>query len=451
MAMSPSRRDAGSRELPILVVGVDHRCAPLDLRARVAYAGADGEDILIRLIADAAIEEALLLSTCNRTEIYLRHRNEQEAFQRGLATVFLGRAPEIKEEGRFYVKRGAEAARHLLAVACGLESMVLGEPEILGQVKQAATLAEALGTSGAILRRCARCAAQAGRRARAETAIGEGAVSFGYASVELTRSIFTSVERCSVLLLGAGETAASVARCLVERGARELTVANRSQDHAEAFVREFPSARVVPFDARQTALDAADLVVAATSAPEPILRRDEVEAAMRHRKSRPLLIVDLGVPRDVEAATGELGNVFLHDIDSLEQLIERNLKLRRDEVPKTSQIVEEELERLQVWFDGLEAEPVVAQLHRRAEDIRAAEIAGRRHRFPAHLHEELESLTRSIVRKILHHPSAQLRDGAEAASLHHLAALKDLFRLDEEPPPAQPGMGHDDAGAPKKS
>ena len=354
----------------------------------------------------------MLLSTCNRTEIYLRHRNEQDAFQRGLATVFLGRAPEIKEEGRFYVKRGGEAARHLLAVASGLESMVLGEPEILGQVKQAATLAEALGTSGAILRRCARCAASAGRRARAETAIGEGAVSFGYAAVELARSIFTSVERCSVLLLGAGETAVAVARCLVERGARELAVANRSQERAEAFRASSPRRGWCRSTRAQTALDGADLVVAATSAPEPILRREDVEAAMRQRKSQPLLIVDLGVPRDVEPAAGELGNVFLHDVDSLEQLIERNLKRRRDEVPKVSQIVDEELERLRIWFDGLEVEPVVAQLHRRAEEIRAAEIAARRHRFPAHLHDELESLTRSIVRKILHHPSAQLRDGA---------------------------------------
>ena len=430
--MSPNRRDAAKRELPILLVGVDHRCAPLDLRERVAYAGGDREDVLIRLIADPAIEEALLLSTCNRTEVYLRHRQEQDAFQRGLTTVFLGRAPEIKEEGRFYVKRGDDAARHLLTVACGLESMVLGEPEILGQVKQAAALAEAIGTSGAILRRCARCAASAGRRARAETAIGEGAVSFGYAAVELARSIFTSVERCSVLLIGAGETATAVARCLIERGASELVVANRSPERAEAFAQEFPSARLVPFDSRHAELDRADLVVAATSAPEPILRREEVEIAMRQRKSHPLLIVDLGVPRDVDPAAGELGNVFLQDIDSLEQLIDRNLRRRRDEVPKVSQIVDEELARLRIWYEGLEAEPVVAQLHRRAEEIRSTELASRRDRFPAHLHAELESLTRSIVRKILHHPSAQLRDAADTASLHHLAALKDLFRLDED-------------------
>ncbi|HVR30092.1 MAG TPA: glutamyl-tRNA reductase [Thermoanaerobaculia bacterium] len=430
--MPPIRRDAVSPELPLLLVGVDHRSAPLDLRERVAYAGPDAEDILIRLIAEPSIEEALLLSTCNRTEVYLRHNLEQDAFQRGLGTVFLGRAPEIKDEGRFYVSRGDQTARHLLAVACGLESMILGEPEILGQVRSAAALAEGLGTSGAILRRCARSAAAAGRRVRTETAIGEGAVSFGYASVELARSIFTSLEQCTILLIGAGETALSVARSLVERGARELLVANRSRERAEAFVREFPSARLVSFETRQRALERADLVVAATSAPEPILRREDVELAMRQRRSNPLLIVDLGVPRDVDPSAGELGNVFLHDVDSLEQLIERNLRRRRDELPKATQIVEEELERLLVWYDGLEAEPVVAQLHRRAEEIRSTELASRRDRFPTHLHGELESLTRAIVRKILHHPSARLRDGADMANLHHLAALRDLFRLDDD-------------------
>jgi len=267
---------------------------------------------------------------------------------------------------------------------------------------------------------------------RAETAIGEGAVSFGYASVELARSIFTTLEQCTILLIGAGETALGVARSLVERGARELVVANRSQERAEAFAREFPSARLIPFESRQRALEGADLVVAATSAPEPILRREDVELAMRSRKNHPLLIVDLGVPRDVDPSAGELGNVFLHDVDSLQQLIERNLRRRRDELPKATQIVDEELERLRVWYDGLEAEPVVAQLHRRAEEIRSTELASRRDRFPAHLHAELESLTRAIVRKILHHPSARLRDGADPANLHHLAALKDLFRLDED-------------------
>lgn len=418
--------------MPTLLVGVDHHCAPLELRERVAYTSESAEEVLVHLVAQSHIEEALLLSTCNRTEVYLRHHDEQKAFQRGLDLVFLDRAKEVKEEGRFYVKHGTEAARHLLSVATGLESMVLGEPEILGQVKQAAALAEGIGTSGVILRRLARSAATAGRRARGETAIGEGAVSFGYATVDLARSIFVNLESSSVLILGAGETSVKVARSLIEKGARKVQIANRGQDRADAFLQEFSLASGVAFDRRLEALGDADLVVAATSAPEAILRREDVEQSLRHRKNRPLLIVDLGVPRDVDPAVGNLANVFLHDIDSLEQLIERNLKRRRQEVPRVSQILEEELERLQIWYASLAAAPLVAQLHRRAEEIRAREIADHHHHFPESTHEHLANLTRSIVRKILHHPSSQLREASSTENLHHLAALKDLFRLDED-------------------
>ena len=398
----------------------------------VAYNATDSEDALIRLIADQDVEEALLLSTCNRTEIYLRHQDGQTAFQHGLETVFVDRAAEIKDEGRFFVKRGEAAARHLLSVASGLESMVLGEPEILGQVKQAAALAEHLGTAGAVLSRLARSAAAAGRRSRGETQICAGAVSFGYAAVDLARNIFVGLEQCSVLVIGAGETATAVARSLLERGAGRLRVANRSRERAEAVRRELPEAESLPFDERLGSLATADLVVAATSAPEPILRRDDLVGCLRQRRGRPLLIVDLGVPRDVEASVGELGNVFLHDIDSLEQLIERNLKRRRGEVASVEAIVDQELERFGIWFGGLAAAPVVAQLHRRAEEIRLQEMEKHRATFPVETHEQLESLTRSIVRKILHHPSAQLRDSADRENLHHLAALKDLFRLDDE-------------------
>lgn len=429
--MSPLHEQT-SGALPLLLVGVDFRGAPIELRERVAYSPTETEDVLVHLIAEQEIEETLLLATCNRTEVYLRHADEQEAFERGLDIVFLRRAPEIKEEGRFYVKRASDAVRHLLAVACGLESMVLGEPEILGQVKEAAAIAEALGTSGAILHRLAHSAAAAGRRARAETAIGAGAVSFGYAAVDLARSIFVGLERSSVLVLGAGETAVTVTRSLYEKGARRVRVANRSRERAEEFRREFPDAEAVPFADRLAAMDGADLVIAATGAPEPIFSRGDLEQRMRHRKNRPLLIVDLGVPRDVDPSAGELANVFLHDIDSLEQLIERNLKRRREEVPAVSQIVDEELERFMVWHKSLAAAPLVAQLHRRAEEIRRQELSQHRHHFPESTHEHLERLTRSIIRKILHHPSARLRRGPAAGNLDHLAAFRDLFLLDED-------------------
>ncbi|MDX1385831.1 MAG: hypothetical protein R3190_19420, partial [Thermoanaerobaculia bacterium] len=227
------------------------------------------------------------------------------------------------------------------------------------------------------------------------------------------------------------ETATTVARSLVERGAGELRVANRSRERAEAFRAELPQAEILPFEERQQHLGGADLIVAATGAPEPIVRRADVDAVLRQRKGRPLLIVDLGVPRDVEPEVGELRNVFLHDIDSLEQLIEHNLKRRREEVADVEAIVDHELDRFRAWYGGLEAAPVVAQLHRRAEEIRLQEIEKHREKFPAEIHEHLDSLTRSIVRKILHHPSAHLRERSDRENLHHIAVLKDLFRLDE--------------------
>ena len=430
--MTDLRAKNRGREAPLLLVGVDHRCAELDLRERVAYETEAAEELLARLAAKEVVEEALLLSTCNRTEIYLRALDVDEAFELALELVFVSRAPEIKDEGRFYTKHGDEATRHLLSVAAGLESMVLGEPEILGQVKQAVSLAEALGSTGAVLRHAGRTAVAAGRRSRAETGIGEGPVSFGYATVDLASSIFERLEECSVLTLGAGETATSVSRSLLERGAGRLVVANRSEARARKFADALPRTTIIPFDDRLEAITDADLVIAATSAPETILSRDALVESMRKRRNRPLLMVDLGVPRDIDPRARELPNLFLHDVDSLQDLIQRTLEERRQAVPEVSKIVDEELQRFRIWFGSLEAAPLVAQLHRRAERIRRQELATHRRKFPAATHDDLEALTRAIVRKLLHHPSTRLREGQGAESLEQLAALRDLFQLEDD-------------------
>lgn len=220
-------------------------------------------------------------------------------------------------------------------------------------------------------------------------------------------------------------------RCLLDRGAREITVANRSRLRAKAFLAQFTAARAVDFDERVTAIDGVDLVIAATGSPEPILSAEDLAGAMRRRRSRPLLVVDLGVPRDVDPRAGELANLFLHDVDSLEELIGKTLQQRREQVPAVSRILDQELDRLEVWFASLEAAPLVARLHRRAEAIRTREIEIHRQRFPAETHEHLDALTRSIIRKLLHHPSTRLRS-SDSESLSHLAALRDLFQLDDE-------------------
>jgi glutamyl-tRNA reductase len=227
---------------PLLLVGTDFRCSPIEIRERVALHGEETEHALVHLLARPGVGEAYLLSTCNRTEVYIQPRNEDEAYRSVLDLIFVNRAPELEKPGRLYVKRNGEAARHLLGVASGLESMVLGEPEILGQIKQSAALAETVGASGPVLRRLLRSALSAGARSRQETAISAGAVSLGYAVVELARNIFSGLEECRVLLIGAGEIARSVARPLVERGARELVVANRSAERARQFKEELPEA-----------------------------------------------------------------------------------------------------------------------------------------------------------------------------------------------------------------
>jgi len=416
---------------PLLLVGTDFRCSPIELRERVSYAKEDAEKALVHLLARSEIAEAFLLSTCNRTELYLQPRDEDGAYRAALDMIFLPRSEELERPGRLYVKRNGEAARHLLSVASGLESMVMGEPEILGQIKSASALAEAVGAEGPILKRLLRSAGEAGSRARQETGISSGAVSLGYATVELARQIFKGMDDCRVLLIGAGEIARSVARPLVERGARELKVANRGAERARQFLAEFPEAEAVPFDDRLAAVSEADLVIASTGADEPVLTRRQLKEAMRSRPPRPLLVVDLGVPRNVEPAAGKVENVFLHSIDSLEHLIQRNLKRRKEEVPRVEEIIEQELGHFHSWFRGLEAEPLVARLQKQAEKIRQQELAAALSRFPAETHQDLERLTRALVRKILHHPSSRLR-ARDGEDLSRLDLVRELFHLDDE-------------------
>ncbi|HYN22602.1 MAG TPA: glutamyl-tRNA reductase [Thermoanaerobaculia bacterium] len=422
------------REPSLLLIGTDFRCSPLELREKVAYNVQDSEDLLVHLLARPGIAEAFLLSTCNRTEIYVQPRDEEEAYQAAVELTFLRRVREMEKPGRLYAKRGGEAARHLLGVASGLESMVLGEPEILGQIKQQSTLAETVGASGPVVRRLLRSAGDAGARARQETAISAGAVSLGYAIVELARNIFRGMENCRVLLIGAGEIARSVARPLVERGARELKVANRGAERALHFREEIPEAVLVPFEERLAAVREAEVVVASTGADEPILTRKQLKEVMKARPTQPLLVVDLGVPRNVEPAAGKIENLFLHTVDSLENLIQRNLRRRKEEVPRVEEIIDEELGQFYTWYRNLEAEPVVAQLQRQAEKIRQHEVAAVLSRFPAETHGELERLTRALVRKILHHPSTQLRGKKEPGrhDLSRLHLVRELFRLDDE-------------------
>lgn len=423
-------------EPPLLLVGTDHRTSPLDLRERVTYAGEAAEELLVHLLARPEVDAAAVVSTCNRTEVYVAPRDDEAAYRAVVDLTFSSRAPELADQGRLYSKRGREAALHLMAVASGLESMVLGEPEILGQVKQAAALCEAVGTGDPVLQRLFRAAVRAGSRARSETAIGTGAVSLGYATVELARAIFNRLDEARIVVAGAGETAAMVTRSLVEKGATRLTLVNRTPERARALVREhaegLPAARVLPFEDRLEAVAAADVVVVATGAPEPIFTAADLSAAMDRRPGKPLLVVDLAVPRNVQPEAGRLANVFLHPVDSLDNLIQRNLKRRREEVPRVEEILDEEIVHFLAWYRGLTAEPLIARLQKQAERVRRNELESAIAAFPPETHEALDRLTRSLVRKILHHPSRRLRGSEGGRPLPHLDLVRELFHLDDE-------------------
>lgn len=416
----------------LLLVGTDFRCSPLELREQVAYNPEETEDLLIHLLARPEVAEAYLLSTCNRTEVYLLPRNDEAAYTTAVERVFVHRSEEWTRPGRIYVKRSGEAVRHLMAVASGLESMVVGEPEILGQVRQAAALAEAVGASGTVLQRLLRSAAQAGKRARNETGISQGAVSLGYTVVELARNIFTDFETARVLLVGAGETARMVSRNLTEKGLERIILANRTRENAERLAANLPAAHVVDFDQRVASAAASDIVVVTTGASEPVLTRDHLAQAMDGRTSRKMLVVDLGVPRNVEPAARTIENLFLHTVDSLEKLIEQNLRRRRAERPKVEELISQELAHFRSWYRGLAAEPLIASLQRQAERIRRQELEAAKQRFPEASHEDLDRLTRSLVRKILHHPSSTLRGSEHTESLPKLDLVRELFRLDQE-------------------
>ncbi|MEM7050002.1 MAG: glutamyl-tRNA reductase [Acidobacteriota bacterium] len=413
-------------DLPFLLVGTDHRTSPIDLREKVSYDKEEATETLVHLLAREEIAEACLLSTCNRTEAYVVARHPETAYRTALDLVFIRRNPLLEQPGHLYVKGGDEAATHLLRVASGLESMVLGEPEILGQVKSAAQLASSVGAAGPLLGKLQLCASRAGRRARAETRIASGSVSLGYSVVELARNIFHRLEDLRILVLGAGETARLVCHSLIEKGARSVQIANRTATRSERLQEEIPQVVPVPFGDLAARSAECDLVVATTSSDEALLRSSD----FTHRRHRPLLLIDLGVPRNIDPALGRRENIFLHTIDSLDTLIQRNLKRRREEVPQVEELVREELEQFLNWFRSLAAEPLVARLQKQAEAIRQRELEGARQRFPRELHEDLDRLTRSLVRKILHNPSAHLRGKGGPGALPDLDLVRELFRLD---------------------
>jgi glutamyl-tRNA reductase len=416
----------------LVVVGVSHRTAPLDVREGLAFPPERLAEALSRARDEAGLAEAMILSTCNRVEVYGRAAAQEapaEAVARFLEA-YHGRASGALGP-YLYAVSGEAAVRHAFRVAASLDSMVIGEPQILGQVKDAYEVAEAarsLGPGlGALRNRCLAAA----KRARSETRIGENAVSVSSVAVELARKIFGSLKDRAVLLVGAGKMSELSARHLVSGGARATVLGGRTFQKAEELAAAL-GGQAAPFEALQAELAKADVVISSTGAPHAVIRREDVAAAVRSRR-RPLFLIDIAVPRDIEPGVRDLANVFLYDLDDLKAVAEANLRERRKEAAAAEAIVEAEVRAFLEWQKSLDVAPLLADLRQRAEAIRRAEVERARQRLgPLNPDQEaaLDAATTAIVNKLLHPPTAHLKEVAKNGRASEVVELvRRLFGL----------------------
>ncbi len=424
----------------LLCLGVSHKTAPLELRERLALPEGRAVGVLGELLVADEIVEAAAISTCNRTELYIHAADPVGA--ESLALSVLARVAEIRLTelvSHLYSMRGSEAANHLFRVTAGLDSMIVGETEVQGQVKRAYELALVESASGPVLNRLFRGALAAGKRARSETALSERALSVPQVAVELAQRNLGDLEDRSVLVVGAGETAELTARALAARGVNAVFIANRHYDRAIGLAQRFGGS-AVRFEELPTLLAGADIVVSSTSSPHHVIEREGLSEVMEVRAGRPLLLIDLAVPRDIAPGCRELAGVSVHDMDDLQSLVERNASGREAEAKRAEQILRSELGRFERWLASQEVTPTIAALRERATEVverTLAENDGRWEDLSDADRERLKTMAFAIANRILHEPTLRLkRDAADGeAAAGHVHALRDLFGLDGETEP----------------
>jgi glutamyl-tRNA reductase len=430
----------------LLALGVSHKTAPLDLRERLSLTEGRAVGALRELTAAEGIHEAAALSTCNRTELYLIVSDSVEAESTALG--ILTRQAELRPTellSHLYSLRSGDAVRHLFRVTAGLDSMIVGEAEVQGQVKRAYELALVEGATGPVLNRLFRGALAGGGRARAETAIGERGVSIPSVAVELARRTLGDLGERRVLVIGAGETAELVARALVARGVATVFVANRHHDRAIGLAQRF-GGTAVRLEELPEQLAKADIVVSATNSPHHIVERDELEQVMASRGERPLLLVDIAVPRDIEPECRQIPGVTLHDIDDFQQIVERNASGRQAEALRADPILEAEQDRFERWLASLTVVPTVASLRERADEIVErilAENEGRWESLSEADRERMAAMARAVASRLLHEPTLRMKRAAGSDDAYlYVSALRELFGLDGETEPEAEGRAN---------
>ncbi|SOD01732.1 glutamyl-tRNA reductase [bacterium JGI 053] len=424
--------------MPVAVVGASHRTAPIELRERLAFGRAELPGALAALAGDAG-GEAVVLSTCNRTELYLAAGEGADAIDRAEAMLAERLGAATGEAGRWlYVRRDRDAAQHLFRVAAGLDSMIVGEPQIQGQVREAYAAARDVAAGrgpvvGPALNRMFQTALGVGGRVRSETGLGIGAASVPSAAVELAKKIFGSLKGRRALVLGAGEMSEVTLECLRGEGVRTAVVANRTFDRARELAEKW-GGEAIQWEAFAGALAGVDIVICSTAAPVPVLTLDRFRAALPKGPRRPLCIIDIAIPRDVEAAVGEQRNVFLYNVDDLQQIVDASLDRRRAELPAAEGIVAEGVEEFWGWYASLAVVPTIRALRDHGERVRQEEVERALGRL-RHLSDDdraaVDAMTRSLLNKLLHAPTARLREAAgNGRGTGVLDTVRYLFELD---------------------
>jgi glutamyl-tRNA reductase len=420
----------------LLALGVSHKTAPLPVRERLALPEGRAVSVLRELVGHADVHEAVAISTCNRTEVYLVVSDPVEAESATLA--ILARQAGIRPTelfGAIYSLRDADAVRHLFQVAAGLDSMIVGEAEVQGQVKRAYELALVEGVTGPVSNRLFRDALGAGKRVRTETSISRAHVSVSSVAVELARAALGQLDTRRVLVIGAGENGELTARALHERGVETVFVANRRYDRAIGLAQRF-GGHAVRFEDLPRQMLEADIVVSATASPHQIVGRDEMELVAEQREGRPLLMIDIAVPRDIEPTVREVRGVTLYDMDDLQREVARNMGSREAEAVRARKLVDQEVARFADWLASLDVVPTIAALRELGEGVVQQVLRENEPRWESLSDEDrarVELLARAVVSRLLHEPTLRLKgavDGDE--SYVYVQALRELFGLEVE-------------------
>jgi glutamyl-tRNA reductase len=420
-------------DVHLFLLGVSHRTAPVDLRERLDFSSRDLGAAVEAVATQPAAAETVVLSTCNRSEIYVASNEPSTAREELIA--FLSdyhRLPRETFLPHVFAYSDAEAAKHLFRIAAGLDSLVVGEPQVLGQVKEAFETASRRHCTGPLLTKAFQWAFAVGKRVRSETGIGAGAVSVSFAAVALARKIFGRLDGLRVLVVGAGEISALTAQHLRSQGAAEIAITSRTAAHAEALAQQV-GGHSIPWADLMHALGRADIVITATGSQRPIIMRADVQSVTRRRRGDPLFIIDIAVPRDVEALVGDIEQVFLYNVDDLQSIVQENLSRRSAEIARAETIVAEEVERFLAWQRSRGAIPTIVALRQRCDAIRRGELQrldGKLSGLTTEQRARVDEVTRLIVEKLLLEPTEQLKAlPDEETQAAYTEAVNRLFRL----------------------